>query len=128
TVGVLMGENGDSDKILISERAIGTDQDRKFVLIVNDQSAAEYREVTIGESLNGQRVILSGLQSGDTVITEGLVRIRPGMPVSPKAQEEAAAAAVNDIGPPPAQDEAEVQEIKEVREIKEDTPKETGKP
>jgi len=79
-----MGKTGDEDKILVSERAIGTDQDRKFVYIVGDDNTAAYREVKIGESINGQRVILSGLSAGEKVITEGLVRIRPGMPVSPQ--------------------------------------------
>lgn len=86
SVSVLMGEAGSDKKILVSERAIGTDQDRKFVYVVNGDSTAKYREVKIGESVNGQRVILAGLEPGEKVITEGLVRIRPGMPVSPKLQ------------------------------------------
>lgn len=84
TVTVLMGENDNNEKILVSERAIGTDQDRKFVYIVNGDHIADYREVKIGESINGQRVILNGLNPGEKVITEGLVRIRPGMAVTPK--------------------------------------------
>ena len=87
SVSVLMGNAGDEKRILISERAIGTDQDRKFVFIVNDQNMTEYREVKIGESVNGKRVVLSGLKDRETVITEGLVRIRPGMPVMPKTQQ-----------------------------------------
>ena len=84
SVNVLMGEAKGDKKILVSERAIGTDQDRKFVYIVNGDNTAKYREVQIGESINGQRVILAGLQPGEKIITEGLVRIRPGMPVSAK--------------------------------------------
>lgn len=84
SVSILMGGTGDQSKILVSERAIGTDQDRKFVYTVNGDSVAKYREVKIGESINGQRVILSGLDVGEKVIVEGLVRIRPGMPVSPQ--------------------------------------------
>lgn len=87
SVSVLMGSKGDSDKIIVSERAIGTDQDRKFVYIVNAENAAEYREITVGESVNGERVVLSGLEPGETVITDGLVRIRPGMPVTTQAKE-----------------------------------------
>lgn len=84
SVSVMMGDAGDGDRILLSERAIGTDQDRKFVYVVGDDSTATYREVTIGESISGQRVILSGLGQGEKVITAGLVRIRPGMAVSPR--------------------------------------------
>lgn len=91
SVSVLMGSNNSSSpKILITERAIGTDQDRKFVYTVNGDGIAKYREVTIGDSINGQRIILSGLQAGEKVISEGLVRIRPGMPVTPKDSVTAA--------------------------------------
>lgn len=84
SVSVLMGSGNGDTKILISERAIGTDQDRKFVYTVNGDGIAKYREVTIGDSINGQRIILSGLKDGENVIAEGIVRIRPGMPVAPK--------------------------------------------
>lgn len=81
---VKMGTPESQDKIMIAERAIGTDQNRKFVYVVNDQNMVEYREVKIGQSILGDRIILSGLSSGDRVITEGIIRIRPGMPVDPK--------------------------------------------
>ena len=84
SVTVLMGEAGDEKKILVSERAIGTDQDRKFVYTINKDGMTEYREVRIGNSVNGNRVVLSGLKEGETIITEGIFRIRPGMPVIPK--------------------------------------------
>ena len=87
SVSVLMGGTGDEEKILITERAIGTDQDRKFVYVINDKNTAEYREVKLGESINGMRVVLSGLKEGETVITDGLVRIRPNMPVTPQLKE-----------------------------------------
>ena len=78
-----MGSPSRKESILVSERAIGTDQDRKFVYIIEDGKAT-YREIKVGESVDGQRVVLSGLNIGDEVITEGVVRIRPGMPVTPK--------------------------------------------
>lgn len=87
SVKVLMGSPAQKDRILVSERAIGTDQDRKFVYLIEDGQAT-YREIKIGESVDGQRVVLSGLNSGDEVITEGIVRIRPGMPVTSKKAEE----------------------------------------
>ena len=52
----------------------------------------EYRAVKIGESVAGERVIKSGLSDGDLVITEGIIKIRPGMPVAPKNQDTPEAA------------------------------------
>ncbi len=85
---VKMGTPSSIEHILISERAIGTDQNRKFVYVVNDQNMVEYRVVTIGKSIEGQRIITAGLNNGDKVITEGVVRIRPGMPVIPQLKEQ----------------------------------------
>lgn len=89
TVSVEMGSiNDDSNKqIIITERAIGTDQDRKFVYIVNEESKATYREVKLGLSVNGHRIILDGLKEGEVVITSGIVRLRPNTPVAPKLDE-----------------------------------------
>lgn len=108
TVSVLMGEADDSRKILVSERAIGTDQDRKFVYTVNGDKVAKYQEVKIGQSVNGHRVILSGLEPGEKIITSGLVRIRPGMPVEPKQT-----ASNNTLEPPPMDNEVSVTPLDE---------------
>lgn len=81
---VKMGSPTKQEQITLSEKAIGTDQDRKFVYVVNDDNVTEYRQVQIGNSSNGQRVILSGLEDGERVITAGLIRIRPGVKVAPK--------------------------------------------
>ncbi len=80
---VFMGQSGDGEQIIVTERAIGTDQNRKFVYVIEDGKAA-YREINMGQSVNGSRVILSGLEAGDTVITGGIVHIRPGIAVTPK--------------------------------------------
>jgi multidrug efflux system membrane fusion protein len=79
-----LGSATEEKTILISERAIGTDQDRKFVYVVNDENKTAYREVVIGDSIEGSRIIHSGLKSGDKVIVRGLVRIQPDMLVEPK--------------------------------------------
>lgn len=89
SVSILLGDANNQKKILVSERAIGTDQDRKFVYTVNGDSTAKYREIKIGDSINGQRVILSGLKEGEKIITSGLVRIRPGMLVTPQDSKKA---------------------------------------
>ncbi|MGH1406537.1 MAG: efflux RND transporter periplasmic adaptor subunit [Rhodomicrobiaceae bacterium] len=86
SVTVKMGVSNSQNikQIAITERAIGTDQDRKFVYVVSKKNTAEYREVTIGANIGGRRLITSGLKENDVVIVEGLARIRPNMPVAPK--------------------------------------------
>lgn len=68
---------------LVDDRAIGTDLDRKFVLVLDEQNVAQYRQVETGPLVDEMRVILSGLQEGEVVIVNGLQRVRPGMPVAP---------------------------------------------
>lgn len=70
--------------LLVSERAIGTDQSQKFVLSVSPDHTAVYRTVKLGGTADGKRVVLSGLRSGDQVIVNGLQRVRPGMAVDPE--------------------------------------------
>ena len=82
-----MGTASSKNQILVSERAIGTDQDRKFVYVIGDGNVVEYREIKIGQNLEGKRVVTSGLSQGDQVITEGIIRIRPGMKVDPQIKQ-----------------------------------------
>ncbi len=70
--------------LLISERAVGTDQDKKFVLVVDDQNHANYRPVSLGASVNGLRVVNDGLAAGERIIVNGLQRVRPGATVAPQ--------------------------------------------
>ncbi|HTJ79851.1 MAG TPA: efflux RND transporter periplasmic adaptor subunit [Rariglobus sp.] len=67
--------------LLISDRAIGTDQSQKFVLTVGADNTVAYRPVTLGSIIDGKRVIRDGLHPGDRVIVNGLQRVRPGMTV-----------------------------------------------
>jgi multidrug efflux system membrane fusion protein len=89
SVTVHMGANGDERYILVPERAIGTDQDRKFVYVAGEDGVVAYREIEVGESVNGSRVVLSGLSAGDKVIVEGIMKIQPGMTVEPRLVEGA---------------------------------------
>ncbi|AKU21675.1 efflux RND transporter periplasmic adaptor subunit [Massilia sp. NR 4-1] len=69
--------------VLVNERAIGTDLNRKFVFIVNRDGKAEYRAVTLGaQAGGGLRIVQSGLQPDDKVILDGLQHIRPGAALS----------------------------------------------
>ena len=71
---------------VVEERAIGTDQDRKFVYVVQADSTVEYRAVQIGRVDNGYRVVQSGVVAGERVIVDGLQRVRPAGKVVASAQ------------------------------------------
>jgi len=70
--------------VLVTERAIGTDQGRKYVLVVNDKNIVEYREVKLGALADGLRAITSGVAPGEWVIVNGIQRARPGITVTPQ--------------------------------------------
>jgi len=84
---VQLGSAGEDNVISVNEKAIGTDQDRKFVYVV-DSGVATYREVKLGDNTNGERVVTDGLKPGDKVIIDGLMKLRPGAKVDPKTPEE----------------------------------------
>ena len=81
---VRMGQARTSRAVLVTERAVGTDQEKKYVLVVGEGNKAEYREVTLGASANGLRVVLSGLKPGERIVVNGLQRVRPGAVVQPQ--------------------------------------------
>jgi multidrug efflux system membrane fusion protein len=81
---ILMGQPKAEPALLISERAVGTDQNKKFVMVVGKDNKAEYREVALGVSINGMRVVTSGLQAGERIVVNGLQRVRPGALVAPE--------------------------------------------
>jgi RND family efflux transporter MFP subunit len=72
------------EAILIEERAIGTDQTQNFVLAVTADNKVEYRPVQLGRSIRGLRIVNKGLSAGDVIVVNGLQRVRPGTPVTPK--------------------------------------------
>jgi RND family efflux transporter MFP subunit len=76
---------GPHSSLAISEQAIGSDQDQKYVYVVNDKNEVEYRRVKVGMALpDGLRAIEDGLKEGDRVVVAGLQRIKPGIKVEPK--------------------------------------------
>lgn len=81
---IRLGSASTIDAILIPDRVINTDQDKKFVYTVNAEGKAEYRLVKLGGTINGMRVVESGLESGERIIVNGLMRVRPGMDVQPQ--------------------------------------------
>jgi len=81
---VKMGRARSEPALVINERAIGTDQDKKFVFVVDGESKASYREVKLGPPSEGLRVVTSGLKDGDRVVVNGLQRVRPGALLAPE--------------------------------------------
>jgi RND family efflux transporter MFP subunit len=69
--------------LLVRDAAIGTDQDRKFVLVLGKGDSVQYRAVEIGPLADGLRIVRSGVQAGDKVVVTGLMRVRPGIKVTP---------------------------------------------
>jgi len=79
-----MGQPKAEPALMVNERAIGTDQNKKFVLVVSPENKAEYREVTLGANVDNLRVVTSGLKPGERIVVNGLQRIRPGALVVPQ--------------------------------------------
>jgi RND family efflux transporter MFP subunit len=73
-----------AEALLVPDTAIGTEQVKKFVLVVDDQNTAQARYVTLGPLVGGMRVVQSGLDANDRVVINGLMRVRPGVKVSPQ--------------------------------------------
>ncbi|WP_288252204.1 efflux RND transporter periplasmic adaptor subunit [uncultured Hydrogenophaga sp.] len=86
---------------LVPERAIGTDQNRKTVVVVGQDGQPQFRVVQLGALQDGMRVVLGdAVKPGENVVVEGLQRIMPGVPVQPqvlKVDERGMP-----IAPPPA--------------------------
>ena len=80
-----MGQVKSVPALLINERAVGTDQSKKYVMVVGNDNTAAYREVTLGAHVNGLRIVTAGLKPQERVVVNGLQRIRPGALVAPTA-------------------------------------------
>lgn len=81
---------GSAEKVqvlLVPERAIGTNQSKKYVLVVDANNTANYHEITLGEHYNGSRVVQSGIAAGDKVIVNGLSHVRPNAVVNPSVTQ-----------------------------------------
>jgi hypothetical protein len=75
---------GTYNAVLITDRAIGTDQSKKFVLVVDKENKANYRAIKLGPLVDGLRVVKEGLQPGESIVVNGLQRVRPGIQVQPE--------------------------------------------
>ncbi len=82
-VTVRLGAPSEESTLLVSDRAVQTNQDKKYVYIVTPEKKVAYREVRLGQPRDGKRVVLSGLTSGEQVLVNSLQRVRPDMEVQP---------------------------------------------
>lgn len=81
---VQVGGAGKESALLVPEKAVATDQNRKMVFVVNAENKVEPRVVTLGPVVEGMRVVREGLQEGEKIIVNGLQRARPGAEVIPQ--------------------------------------------
>lgn len=100
-VKLTMATSSAYDAVMVPDRAIGTDQTKKFVYVVGADGRPQFREVKLGTLIDGMRVVSNAsVKPGENVVVDGLQRIMPGMPVQPQVLK------VDDKGlpifPPPA--------------------------
>jgi multidrug efflux system membrane fusion protein len=75
---VKVGGSAPHPALLIDDAAVGTDQDKKFVLVVDQGNHVVYREVSVGGMQGNLRVVKDGLKAGDRIVVNGIQRVRPG--------------------------------------------------
>ncbi|MBQ0820123.1 efflux RND transporter periplasmic adaptor subunit [Microvirga terrae] len=81
---VTVGASDPYQGILLPDEAIGSDQDRRVVYVVGENNIVNLKPVRIGPRIDGYRVIRDGLTGNETVVVNGLVRVRPGAPITPQ--------------------------------------------
>jgi membrane fusion protein, multidrug efflux system len=69
---------------LAKDEAVVTDLNQKYVFVLGKENKLEYRPVKLGPMTDGLRVVRDGLHEGDVIVVNGLQRVRPGSPVTPK--------------------------------------------
>lgn len=94
-----LGGGQEREAILINEKAVGTDQSKRFVLVVDKDNNSAYREVKTGATQDGLVIVESGLQPGERIVVNGLQRVHPGAPVTPQAVDMKTGKAVNPAQP-----------------------------
>lgn len=87
-----LSPTGPAEALLVPDAAIGTEQVRKFVMVVDENNVANPKYVTLGNIVDNLRVV-TGLSPDDRVVVNGLMRVRPGTKVAPQPEAEASAAA-----------------------------------
>jgi RND family efflux transporter MFP subunit len=70
--------------VLVPQRSVGFDQGSRFAVVINPDNTAEFRTVTIGTLHEGWVVVKNGVQAGEQVVVDGVLKVRPGQKVEPK--------------------------------------------
>jgi multidrug efflux system membrane fusion protein len=76
--------SGEYSAILIEDRAVNTDQNQKYVLLLSADNQIEYRKVKLGRVIDGLRIVREGLKPGDVIVVNGAQRAHPGVTVTPQ--------------------------------------------
>ena len=90
-----MGQANEREQLLVDEKAVGTDQNKKFVMVVNPDNVVAYREITLGARAEGLRIVTGGLKADEKIVVNGLQRVRPGSLVAPQMVAMGATGAAN---------------------------------
>jgi len=80
---ISLGSANTHASLLVPDRAIGTNQNRKFVYVVDPQNTVQYREVVLGDHFQAHRVIVSGLEAGERIAVNSLSHLRPSTVINP---------------------------------------------
>ena len=86
-VSILLGKEDPSMGIKVPKQAILVDADGTYVLTVSDEGLVGTARVTVGDSVEGDFVVLNGLQSGDRIVVDGVQKVQPGMTATVTFQE-----------------------------------------
>ena len=92
---------------LVPERALGTDQQGDYVLVVDEKGKVEYRQVSLGRLVEGMRVVIKGLKGDEWIVVNGLQRARPGSQVVPDREGSSTTPVASEASGPDAEAEPE---------------------
>ena len=90
-----MGQANEREQLLVDEKAVGTDQNKKFVMVVSADNVVSYREITLGARADGLRIVTDGLKADEKIVVNGLQRVKPGALVAPQMVSMGATGAAN---------------------------------
>lgn len=85
---VKLGTASEEPQLLVPARAVMVSQDKRYVYVVNGDDRVEYREVTLGDSVDSRRIVTTGLNKGERVIVNGLQRVSTDMQVETVSTEQ----------------------------------------
>ena len=83
-VSVKLASSFEFNGILVPERAVSSDQSKKFVYVVDNDNKVVYRGLELGQEVDGERIVIGGLKPGEKVIVDGLQHVRPESLVDPQ--------------------------------------------